>query len=68
MLNDDIIYEQADPVVRSGADGAMIWLSTAFRSRQILGRPQSSIEDVATRHNKRPNILTGRNHSNSLLV
>lgn len=46
MLNDEILYEQVDPIVRTGADGAMIWLSNAFRSRQILGRPLSSTEDV----------------------
>lgn len=46
MLDSDIIYEQADPLVRSGADGTIIWLSNAYRSRQILGRPQSTTEDI----------------------
>jgi hypothetical protein len=46
MLDSDIQYEQADPLVRSGADGTIIWLSTAYRSRQILGRPQYTTEDV----------------------
>jgi len=62
MLDSDIIYEQADPVVRSGADGAMIWLSNAYRSRQILGRAQSTTEDVA------PGTINGPTYSPSEII
>ena len=39
LLDNDIVYENAEPLIAEGADGVMIWGSPEYRSTQILGRP-----------------------------
>ena len=39
LLDSDIVYENAEPLIAEGADGVLIWNSPEYRSIQILGRP-----------------------------
>lgn len=42
----DIRYEAIEPILKEGADGALLWMSTAYRARQIVGRPAFTSEDT----------------------
>lgn len=38
MSNNDMSYEQLDPVVSGGGDGVTVWISGAYLTLQIMGR------------------------------
>ena len=45
MLDDDMLYEQIDPLVYSKSDGATIWVGAAYRAKQILGRGITGMDE-----------------------
>ena len=46
MTNDDMSYETIEPIIENEADGMIIWLSSSYREKQILGRDPKQSEDV----------------------
>ena len=45
MLDTDYIYEQAEPLILSGAKGAIVWSHYKYRGEQIIGRSGVQPED-----------------------
>lgn len=45
MLDNEIQYEQIDPIIQNGGDGATIWVSAAYREKQIAGRAFAEMDE-----------------------
>ena len=45
MLDDDMLYEQIDPLVYRGSDGATIWIGTSYRTKQTVGRGFTGMDE-----------------------
>lgn len=48
LLNEDMNYQEIDPIVTEGGDGATIWLSASYAAVQIMGRTMDGTDEDST--------------------